>query len=104
MQPWPQRKKKDRTPARRAILLKSGNLRQAATASGRVQGNQVIFTVPLVYANVHNSDDPADRQAGRGKGFTMPQRKFIGDTPALDKRIADKAQRLLDEELKKLAQ
>lgn len=103
MEHWPERKKKDEEGKRRALLVKSGKLKTAASKSGRVVGKQVAFTIPLVYANVHNSDDSEDRKAGRGDGFTMPQRKFIGESPALDKRIEEKIRKYLDSELKKLS-
>ncbi|MDR3326922.1 MAG: phage virion morphogenesis protein [Prevotellaceae bacterium] len=50
-----------------------------------------IFTNPAVfgkepYARVHNEG----LKAGRGSGFTMPKRQFIGDHPQLRQAIIDK--------------
>jgi phage gpG-like protein len=38
------------------------------------------------YARVHNEG----LRAGRGKGFIMPKRKFVGDSPVLNKKIIDR--------------
>lgn len=98
---WQARDPKAKRNEGRSLLVDTGRLRRAAT-KGRVEGDAVRFTVPLVYANVHNSDNPAERRAGRGKGFTMPQRKFIGQSEALDRRIERKARQLLDQKLSNL--
>ncbi len=45
--------------------------------------NGVLIHSDLIYAAVHNSGG----RAGRGSGFQMPKRQFIGDSPELKKHI-----------------
>jgi phage gpG-like protein len=96
--PWQPRKKSD-GKSKRALLVESGALRRAAT-KGRVQGNAVAFVVPLPYAEVHNHGG----RAGRGAGFQMPKRQYIGDSDALNRRVIAKAVNFLNLEIKKLSQ
>lgn len=88
--PWPKRKKEDKRPGRRALLVKTGTLRGHAL-KGRVQGNGVAFVFPLEYEKVHNEG----LRAGRGAGFDMPKRQFVGESDYLEKRIKAKAEQLL---------
>ena len=76
---WKDRKNK-KEPGR-ALLVKSGRLRRAAT-TGRSSRNKVAFTLPI-YGKVHNEG----LRAGRGSGFTMTQRQFLGESPILKKTI-----------------
>ena len=96
---WPARKKEDKNPKKRALLIGvgTGNLRGYAI-KGRTHGNQVDFIFPIDYAIVHNEG----LRAGRGKGFDMPKRQFVGQSAYLDKKIKEKAQRYLDQYLKNL--
>jgi len=50
-----------------------------------VETGKVTIHSDLIYAAVHNFG----LRAGRGKGFIMPQRQFIGDDPELIKRIEE---------------
>lgn len=84
IQPWPARKKAD-TGGRRALLVKTGTLRRQAT-KGQVIGNRVSFTIGVPYGKVHNEG----LRAGRGSGFQMPKRQFIGNSQTLDERIQRK--------------
>jgi phage gpG-like protein len=97
LQKWPARKKSDKNPARRALLVLTGNLKGHAL-KGRVQGSSVVFSFPLEYMRVHNEGG----RVGRGAGFDMPMRKYIGESEYLRKRIEDKARRLMDQTLKSL--
>lgn len=94
-QPWTKRKKAE-TP-RRALLVKSGAMKGHAVR-GRSTGKEVEFIFPLEYMQVHNEGG----RAGRGSGFTMPQRQYVGESEYLQQRINDKAQRYINEQLKKL--
>ena len=78
---WKPRKSKSRKDRGRAILVKSGDLRRSIRKS--VQRKKVIISSNLPYAAVHNYG----LRAGRGKGFKMPQRKFLGSSKALNLRI-----------------
>lgn len=48
--------------------------------------NEILFTVPQPYAAVHNYG----LRAGRGAGFIMPQRQFIGRSTVLLDAIKQK--------------
>lgn len=93
--PWAPRKRPDKNPARRALLVKSGAMRRHAT-KGSVRGKQVDFTFPLAYMKVHNEGG----KAGRGKGFQMPKRQFVGKSAVLEQRIQRKVLALLNKKLK----
>jgi phage gpG-like protein len=68
----------------RAVLVKSGALRNAVNRSVRsTTFDNISFEVGLKYAAVHNEG----LHAGRGKGFKMPQRKFMGHSETLLKMI-----------------
>jgi len=62
---------------------------QSVPAEGEVR---IVNTLP--YAAVHNEG----LQAGRGKGFTMPKRQFIGESKELNEKI----EKLIDTELSKI--
>lgn len=78
---WKQRKR-SRDNEGRAILVKTGNLkrslkyRKIGKYSVRIESN-----VP--YANVHNEG----LRSGRGRGFTMPERQFVGYSERLSRKI-----------------
>jgi len=60
----------------------------------RIDDSGVVIENRVPYAAVHNEG----LHAGRGKGFTMPQRQFIGDSEELDKSIED----MIENELTKI--
>lgn len=70
----------------------TGDLRRSLEYNATT--GKVTISSALVYAAVHNFG----LRAGRGKGFIMPQRQFIGDDPELIKRIHEK----INEKLEKL--
>lgn len=53
---------------------------------------KVTISSNLIYAAVHNFG----LKAGRGSGFTMPQRQFIGDNKELNKKIEIEINKKLD--------
>lgn len=59
---------------------------------------QVTFTTNKEYAQVHNEGG----QAGRGDGFTMEQRQFMGPSETLNKAIAVKMDKEITKFLKSL--
>lgn len=93
---WPPRKKKEAGPARK-LLVKSSTLK-AHALSGRVIGDTVTFDFPMVYARVHNEG----LRAGRGAGFQMPKRQFIGQSAKLEEAIKQKAIKYLDRKINNL--
>ncbi|MDY0324492.1 MAG: phage virion morphogenesis protein [Candidatus Carbobacillus sp.] len=82
-QDWTRQYKYSKPAARsRKILTGStgdlGRSIQYSTETGKV-----TIHSDLIYAAVHNYG----LRAGRGSGFTMPQRQFIGNDPELIKHI-----------------
>jgi phage gpG-like protein len=81
---------------RRALLVESGEMKNSIDTE--VRGSDVSIGIhdPSIaeYARVHNEG----LKAGRGKGFMMPQRQFIGESAELDDRI----QKLVDDKLDKI--
>lgn len=94
---WQARKKGDKNPNRRALLVKTGTLKGHAL-KGRTRKGAVEFVFPLAYEKVHNEG----LKAGRGKGFDMPKRQFVGESKVLTERINKKAKQLFDDTLKKV--
>ena len=80
----------------RAILVshrtdtKGGHLKDSLR--GEIRGSKVIIATDKVYARVHNEGG----RAGRGKGFTMKKRQFIGDSEKLNQRIINKIDKQID--------
>lgn len=73
-------------PYKKGTLMNvTGNLRKSISAEIDMQQNAVKFTSALPYSAVHNEG----LRAGRGKGFLMPERRFIGDSTAVRKIITD---------------
>lgn len=77
-----QKRKRTKGNQGRAILVKTGRLKRSLVArkSGRYA---VRITSNVNYANVHNEG----LRAGRGKGFTMPKRQFVGYSGMLSAKI-----------------
>lgn len=91
-QPWEPRKKPD---PKRKLLVKKGNMRRSAT-KGEAIGNKAVFVLPEDYMRVHNEGG----RAGRGEGFQMPKRQFIGESAELARRIQQKATWFLNKKFK----
>lgn len=93
-QAWQPRKRADRgrSKGNRAILVKSGRLRRSLRTRriGSLAG-KILTDVP--YARVHNDG----LRSGRGKGFIMPKRQFIGYSGKLNRQIIA----FLDKNIKK---
>jgi len=75
---------------------RGGSLRRSWQRETKASDNRVEFTSALPYAEVHNEGGPA----GRPPGFTMPERRMIGPSEALDKRIQDKFDRMAEDVFK----
>lgn len=67
------------------ILTRTGSLKKSLRYKSRVGKRtwSVSVNSPLIYANVHNEG----LRSGRGKGFKMPKRQFMGESSTLDHRI-----------------
>lgn len=71
-----------RSVKNRAILVKSGRLRRSLR-SRRLGNLAVKILTDVPYARVHNNGE----RSGRGKGFMMPKRQFIGYSGKLNRQI-----------------
>lgn len=78
--------------SRKILTGKTGDLGRSLQYSAET--GKVTIHSDKVYAAVHNFG----LRAGRGKGFIMPQRQFIGDDPELIKRIES----IINERLNKI--
>jgi phage gpG-like protein len=67
----------------RAILVKTGDLRRSIIRVPNRSALNVKIQTDLPYAKVHNEG----LRAGRGKGFKMPKRQFIGDSYNLNEKV-----------------
>lgn len=67
----------------RAILVKTGDLRRSIIRVPNRSALNVKIQTDLIYAKVHNDG----LRAGRGKGFIMPKRQFIGDSYNLNEKV-----------------
>lgn len=67
----------------RAILVKTGDLRRSIIRVPNRAAMSVKIQTDLIYAKVHNEG----LRAGRGKGFIMPKRQFIGDSYNLNEKV-----------------
>lgn len=90
-QAWTPRKDKKNN---RKILIRTGDLKKAATTAQH-QGGGIAFVFNMPYARVHNEG----LQAGRGTGFTMPKRQFIGQGRILDDLIRRKFAKVINKHL-----
>lgn len=73
---WQPKKKKD---GRKTLVGKSRMLR--GTINYVTNGTEIWFRSLASYARVHNEG----LRSGRGKGFMMPKREFMGDSNTLRK-------------------
>ena len=83
---WQPRKRTERSRlGNRAILVKSGRLRRSIrTKRFGLLAVKILTDVP--YASVHNNGE----RSGRGRGFKMPKRQFIGYSGVLNRKIIAK--------------
>ncbi len=77
---------------RRGLLIKTNDLQKSIDY--QAGDGQVAIGTDKPYAQVHNEGG----RAGRGAGFIMPKRKFMGNSPEIDAEI----EKYLDKEMDKL--
>jgi phage gpG-like protein len=75
------RKHSPASTTRRILTGHTGDLGRSIEYNA--QTGKVSVTSELIYAAVHNYG----LKAGRGSGFTMPQRQFIGNDPELIEKV-----------------
>lgn len=87
---------------RKILTGDTGDLGRSIEIMEAKNGTVIIWTNPSTfgskepYGRVHNEG----LRAGRGSGFTMPRRQFMGEHPELNELIVKK----LEEKLKQIAQ
>ena len=91
LETWKPRKRAERGKSR-AVLVKSGRLRRSLR-SRRFGVLSVKIMTDVPYARVHNNGE----RSGRGRGFKMPKRQFIGYSGKLNRQIIA----FLDKNIKK---
>lgn len=84
LQKWKPRKDRGARSQGRAVLVKSGNMRRSIIRRPVNKSNlSVVISTDVPYSAVHNFG----LRAGRGKGFIMPKRQFIGDSYQLNEKV-----------------
>lgn len=82
--PWERRKRETAKTQGKAILVASGTLRRAVRNSIRdVSWDRIRLVVDLAYAKIHN--DGGQGLAFGKYPFTMPRRRFMGQSLTLTK-------------------
>lgn len=84
LEKWQKRDNRSRRSSGRAILVDTGTLRRSIKVS-QSSFNKIVITSNLPYAAVHNYG----LKAGRGRGFKMPKRKFMGNSKKLNQQNID---------------
>jgi phage virion morphogenesis protein len=84
LEKWQKRDNRSRRNSGRAILVDTGALRRSIKVS-QSSFNKIVITSNLPYASVHNYG----LKAGRGRGFKMPKRKFMGNSKKLNQQNID---------------
>lgn len=81
---------------RRGLLVESSYMKNSIETEVRGMDVSIGINDPAVaeYAKVHNEG----LKAGRGAGFNMPKRQFLGESAVLDGRI----EKLVDDKLDKI--
>ena len=87
---WAQRKKQDRQKTRRAILVKTGALRNDVDVRKTTLNEIVLGTKDVDYGEYHN--EGTDIQ---------PKREFLGDSRKLDRKIVRLVNKRMDKAFNK---
>lgn len=93
--PWTPRKKKNRKgKSDTKPLTDTGDLGDSIDYNADF--NEVKVGTPFEWAKVHNEGG----KAGRGNGFTMPKRQFVGVTERMKGKIEEKIKREIEKILR----
>lgn len=82
-EPWKPRKGRGRDRGRGILIGKGRGRLKKSVRKIRVGRNFAVIGSDVPYAAVHNEG----LRAGRGKGFKMPKRRFMGNSAVLAKQI-----------------
>jgi phage gpG-like protein len=99
LQPWKEVKRRIRkvrgaAGTRKILTGKTGDLGRSIRYE--IAPGQVTVFSDVIYADVHNSG----LKAGRGDGFIMPKRQFIGESADLDQIVQEEITKTIDNILK----
>lgn len=92
------RKRHPARTSRKILTGDTGDLGRSIEVKKAANGQAVVWTAP----NAFDSKEPYGRvhneglQAGRGKGFRMPKRQFMGESEELNKLIQDRITKKLN--------
>ena len=84
--PWPLAKKDKVGTRRRGSLMIDSAALMNSVRIARATSQEVVWTAgnaKVPYAEVHNTGG----RAGRGRGFQMPKRQYMGDAEELRQKI-----------------
>ena len=87
---WKRRKKLIR--GRKILIGKQGGTLKRSVLIASMSDIKARIQSNLVYSAVHNYG----RRAGRGEGFMMPQRKFMGNSNKLEVKTAKRIARRIE--------
>ena len=98
---WKGRKKPDKGDGsarkeRRGLLVKEGDL--IGSADTFHKGREAGIRTDVPYAQVHNEG----LKAGRGKGFTMPERQFMPKPGEESKVVTKHLDKVIEEKMDKI--
>lgn len=82
---WKGRKRVDRKRPGRGILVDTGALRRSLRAR-KIDRYTIRMESNVAYSVVHNEG----LRSGRGKGFVMQKRQFVGNSRTLNNRLTSK--------------
>lgn len=95
----PLKRKRSQPYTNNKILTKTGKLKNSLR--GRSYAGSRVWWVDIYsnveYANVHNEG----LRSGRGRGFKMPKRQFMGNSRLLDKKIQTRINNRINNAFKK---
>jgi phage gpG-like protein len=89
--------------SRKILSGRTGDLGRSIEVQTAKDGLVVVWANPAAmqskapYGRVHNEG----LKAGRGGGFIMPRRQFMGEHPKLNKELSEKLQQKLNETMNK---
>ncbi len=100
VKPWKQVQRRIRNVrgaagSRKILTGKTGDLGRSIQYEVTSPGEVAVFS-DVIYADVHNEG----LRAGRGAGFQMPKRQFIGESADLDRIIEEEIEKTLNSILK----
>lgn len=103
---WPARSKNTRGGTRKILSGKTGALRRSPKKI--LHSNSVTIVIDVPYAKIHNDGGPLRRGHGKTSGHNksstgggrMPQRKFAGSSPVLNKMCEKAVTTFLNQTLK----